>query len=192
MSLDAIWKVTTSELYLLTLTHDVEIHSFVLMPNHFHLLLTVPKDDLGRIMNLYMAAVTKTVNQLSGRSGRLFGGPYYWSIITCTRYYGHAFKYIYRNPVRAGICIRVEEYPFSTIQGLVGIAPAPLPLTYTRNGMEINLPEHENTPNWLDWLNTPFPREAEKLLRKVMSRREIKPIIERVKRKPIDQLAHFL
>ena len=192
MPLEAMWKITTSELYLLTLTHDVEIHSFVLMPNHFHLLITVPKADLGKIMNLYMAAVTKTVNLRTGRSGRVFGGPYYWSIITCTRYYGHAFKYLYRNPVRAGICIRVEQYRFSTIQGLMGIAPAPLPLSYTRLGLELNLPEHENCSSWLEWLNTPFPQEAEKLIKKALSRRELKPIIERSKRKPVDQLAHFL
>ncbi|MBC7397433.1 MAG: transposase [Bdellovibrionales bacterium] len=189
---DLMWKVITSELYLLTLTHEIEIQSFVLMPNHFHLIITVPKADLGVVMNLLMSAVTKSVNYYTSRSGHVFGGPYFWSLITATRYYGHAFKYVYRNPVRARICDQVEEYRFSTLHGLLGQSALPFPLTYTRLGMEINLPEQENHNAWLDWLNRPFPMEAEKLIRKAMSLREMKTLLNRQSRKPVQELEDFL
>ncbi len=192
LALNFVWEITTSELLLLTLTYQIEIHSFVLMPNHFHLLITVPKEDLGKVMNLFMVAVTKRVNALSGRSGRIFGGPYYWSIITSTRYYGHAFKYIYRNPVKARLCNQVEGYEFSTLHGLIGLSSLRFPITFTRVGMEINLPENEDLTGWLEWLNRPFPQEAEIQLQKALKKRQLRDPETRNIRHARDQLDQFL
>jgi REP element-mobilizing transposase RayT len=140
----------------LALVYEVEFHALVLMPNHFHMLVTVPKHDLGKVMSVFMASVTRTANLLSGRSGHLFGGPYHWSLINSSRYYGHALKYVYRNPVRAKLCSAVEEHPYSTLQGLLGETHLPFRLHFTRAGMELALPSAEPSEQ-LEWLNKPFP-----------------------------------
>ena len=189
--LNAVWEIFESELFALNLLYGTEIQAFVLMPNHFHLIVTVPNEDLGKMMNLLMANVTRRVNLKSGRSGHLFGGPHFRSIIKSTRYYGHVLKYVYRNPVRAGLCRNTEDYAYSTAHRLFGFQPLHIPLSFTRIGMETNLPDPLNLGHWVSWLNRPFPREAEALVRKAIYRKEITTLLDRVSRKPtaiLDQL----
>jgi putative transposase len=178
-----LWKIIGNECLLLHLLYGVEFQSFVLMANHFHTIVTVPEYDLGIVMNHFMKSISRTVNLFSGRSGHVFGGPYHWSLINSTRYFSHAMKYVYRNPVRAKICENVEDYPYSTVQGLLGLAPLPFPLNYTRVGMEISFPSDEG-PQQLEWLNTPFPKEAEALIRKGLHHRIFQDIIDPATRRP--------
>ena len=44
------WKIITSELYIQQILHGVHFHSFVLMPNHFHLLATSPNRGIDLVM----------------------------------------------------------------------------------------------------------------------------------------------
>ena len=175
----------------LTVIYEVEIHALVLMPNHFHMILTVPQHDLGKLMSVFMNSITRTANLLSGRSGHLFGGPYHWSLINSSRYFGHALKYVYRNPVRAKICSVAEDYPFSTLQGLLGSAHLPFPLYLTRVGMELDLPSAE-TSKHLEWLNKPFPKEAEDLIQRGLRKRLFDAIMDRKARRPFELLNEML
>jgi putative transposase len=188
LALKFAWEIATEELYLLGLLYQIEVHAFVLMPNHIHLLLSVPNEDLGKIMNCFISSFTRRVNVLSGRSGHLFGAPYFWSIITSTRYYGHVLKYIYRNPVRGGLCNRVEEYEFSTASGTFGQTHLPLAIHFTKLALEINLPDPGEPHAWIEWLNRPFPIEAEKLIQKILRKKEIKRLLRRGSRLPHDEL----
>jgi putative transposase len=187
-----MWKIATEELYLLTILFNAEIHAFVLMPNHIHLLITVPNEDLGTVMRNFMGALTKRVNALSGQSGHLFGGPYFWTMITSTRYFGHALKYVYRNPVKAGLCNKIEEYEFSTSSGLFGRSPLPFPIHFTRLGLELNLPDPDIPDSWISWLNRPFPQEAEALIQKSLRKRKLEELINRNTRRPYDELSQFI
>jgi len=180
---EQLWKIIGNECLLLHLLYGVELHSFVLMSNHFHTIMTVPEHDLGIVMNHFMWSVSRRVNLISGRSGHVFGGPYYWSLINNSRYFGHVLKYVYRNPVRAKIVGNVEDYPYSTLQGLLGFAHLPFPIHYTRIGMELSLPSDESSQQ-LEWLNTPFPKEAETLIQKGLRRRLFQDIIDPQTRKP--------
>jgi len=165
LPIERLWGIIGLECLNLSLVYETEIHALVLMPNHLHMLITVPDFDLGKVMNVFISSVTKTANLLSARSGHLFGGPYYWSLVNNSRYFGHVYKYVYRNPVRAKLCSRVEEYPFSTLSGLLGSSPLPFPLYFTKIGMEIAFPTAE-THLHLNWLNKPFPKDAEVLIQK--------------------------
>jgi putative transposase len=192
VALNFMWEIATEELYLLTLLYQIEIHAFVLMPNHFHLLLTVPNADLGIIMNHYMSTLTRRVNRLSGQTGHLFGGPHFRSIITSTRYFGHALKYVNRNPVRGGLCTHVEEYEFSTARGLFGMGALPFPIHFTRIGLELNLPDPDLPGSWLNWMNTPFTKEAELLIQKVLRKRKVDVFIDRKTRMPYPELSQLI
>lgn len=186
-----MWALFSLECSILTHTYGAEIHAFVMMPNHFHLLLTVPEHDLGFTMNRFMSSVSQTANHLCGQSGHVFGGPYFGSLIDSTRYYSHVLKYVYRNPVKAGICAQVEDFPFSTLHGLVGAGPLPFPIYRPRTAVELQLPSIEPAEQ-LPWLNIPLPAEADALIRNGLRRKVFGTLIDQNTRKPNKILAGLL
>lgn len=101
LPLKDVWGILCEEILSAQIALGIEVQSFVLMPNHFHMLLTTPETDLGEVMKSFMRNTTKTLNLESGRSGRIFGGPYYPSIIESDQYFSQAYKYVYRNPAKA-------------------------------------------------------------------------------------------
>lgn len=193
LGLEGTWTLFENELFFLSLIYGLQIHASVLMPNHIHLLATPsdPNFDLGKAMNLLMSNVTRRSNALCNRSGHLFGGPYHWSIIQSSRYFGHALKYVYRNPVKGKLCHLVEEYPFSTLQYLYGNRAPRHPLYPTQMGLELHLPL-ALSDGWLAWLNRPFPNETEKLIQTGLSKKYFEQQMSRTSRKPLSDLEQLL
>lgn len=191
LALPKLWEIMRSEGLIISILYGAEIHALVLMPNHFHMLLTVPEQDLGIVMNSFICSITRLSNLHSGRSGHLFGGPYYRALIQSTRYFGHALKYVYRNPVRAKLCERVENYPYSSLHGLLGFSHLPFPIYFTRKGLELGLPFIQPDQQ-LSWLNTPFSSEAEALIRKGLRRQIFETVVDRKTRMPSKLLTGFL
>lgn len=191
IGLKKIWEIIAEECLFLTLIYEVQFQALVLMPNHFHAILTVPMHDLGIVMNEMMKSVSRRTNLLSGRSGHLFGGSYHWSLIRSSRYFGHALKYVYRNPVKAKLCSRVEDYPYSTLFGLLGQSHLPFPIYMTRVGMEVTLPSAEASQQ-LNWLNTPFPTEAETLIQKGLRRKLFDTLKDRKTRRGFESLNQLI
>ena len=124
----------------------VDIHAYVLMGNHMHLLLTPRRD---RAMSLMMQAVgrsyVRTYNRAHGRTGTLWEGRYRSSLIQTERYLLTCMAYIDLNPVRAGMVEAPQDYPWSSHAHYTGR-------------------QHQRllTPPALYWElgNTPFAREA--------------------------------
>lgn len=159
LPLDVVWRITTSELYRISILYGAQVHAFVLMANHYHLLISTPEADLGVVMKEFNRAITQLFNLFSNRSGHLFGGPYKWTLIEGPTYYANALKYVYRNPVRAQIVGKVEDYPFSTLHGLLGNAPVPVPIFLPRPEIEgFSLIPADQT-DALAWFNQPFLKE---------------------------------
>jgi hypothetical protein len=143
------------------------------MPNHFHLIASTPDADLDRVMMDFMRTITRTIQFISGRTGHIFGGPYRQSLIDSTRYFAHAFKYVYRNPVKGGICEKVEDYPYGTLSGLLGRQHLALPLFYPFDlGGFYGIPD-EDSEDFLRWLNQPFPSEQEALVRRALGKKRL-------------------
>lgn len=122
----------------------------------------------------FMRSITRTLNLESGRSGRVFGSRYHWTLIDSEIYFAHALKYAYRNPVRAGICQRVEEYPYSTLHGLLGCRRLgfPIDFPFQLDGY-IHIPPE--TEDQLDWLNRPFRVEQQAAIQKALKRTRFEP-----------------
>jgi len=80
---------------------DVEIHTYALMPNHFHFFIKTLQPNLCRFMHSSMNKFVKKYNRLNDRVGRLFQGPYK-AIIVDSNEYGHILsRYIHLNWARA-------------------------------------------------------------------------------------------
>jgi REP element-mobilizing transposase RayT len=167
------WEIMNHACLEATILCGAKIHSFVLMANHFHMMISTPEMDLGETMAFFAGTSTRLFNEASGRCGHLYRGPYKWSLVGRPLYYSYATKYIYRNPVRAGICSRPENHEFSTLSGMVGYSPLGFPLHRPLvPELEFFLPMHDAPNDWIDWLNIPFANEEEESIRKALRRKE--------------------
>ncbi|MEY3475517.1 MAG: hypothetical protein RL087_1975 [Pseudomonadota bacterium] len=126
--------------------YSVSLQAYVLMDNHFHLLVTPPSvHALSRMMQALGRRYVGAHNAVHGRSGTLWEGRYKCSPIETERYFMACMRYIELNPVRAGMVARAEEYPWSSVGHHLGLRQDRL------------VSEHA-----LYWSlgNTPFERES--------------------------------
>jgi putative transposase len=124
----------------------VAIHSYVLMPNHFHLLLTPEtQNGVSRMMQSVGRRYVRYFNDRHGRTGTLWEGRYKAALIQTERYLLTCMIYIDLNPVRAGLTARAADYRWSSYGHYVG----------ARHDKLVR-------PHALYWQlgNTPFAREA--------------------------------
>ena len=125
---------------------QVAVHAYVLMSNHFHLLVT-PSTPTGlpHMMQAVGRRYVRHFNDAHGRSGTLWEGRYRSTLIETERYLLACMAYIDLNPVRAGLVTEARQYPWSSHGHHIGLQPEKL-----------------ITPHDLYWAlgNTPFAREA--------------------------------
>lgn len=155
VSLADTWDIFSNYLFFIHHLFGIKIHSFVLMSNHFHLIASDPKSNLSKAMAIFMKETSKELNRQSNRINRIWGTPYHSCVIEDTSYYLSAYKYNYRNPVAAKACKRVEDYPWSTLQILLGRTHGIIPLVADETLMS-------DPGGTLDWLNEAYlEKEAE-------------------------------
>jgi putative transposase len=81
-------------------TYQVRVHCFVLMSNHFHLLVETPLGNLGDFMRHFTITYTSYFNRQHNRCGHLYQGRYKSLLIEKDAYFSSASRYIHLNPVR--------------------------------------------------------------------------------------------
>ena len=124
----------------------VQVHAYVLMDNHLHLLVTPQKDGgLPIMMQGVGRSYVRAFNDAQGRTGTLWEGRYRSSVIQSERYLLACMVYIDLNPVRAGMVAQAVDHPWSSHAHYLG---------QRVDGLI--------TPHPLFWElgNTPFEREA--------------------------------
>jgi putative transposase len=124
----------------------VAIHAYVLMSNHFHLLVTPQTmDGLPQMMQAVGRRYVRYFNDIHKRSGTLWEGRYKSTLIQTERYLLTCMAYIDLNPVRGGLVTQARDYPWSSHEH------------YTGQRIDRLI-----TPHALVWElgNTPFAREA--------------------------------
>lgn len=98
----------------------IEILAYVIMPNHFHLLLRTGSGELSRFFCRFLSAVARRLNKRYQRTGHLFQGRTRSFIIQDERYFLTALRYVLLNPVRAGLASGIYDYPWSSAREMVG------------------------------------------------------------------------
>ncbi len=169
ISISKTWEIMTDYLYFIQRAYKVKIHSFVLMSNHFHLLISTPEANISAAMNYFMRETSKEINRISGKKNQVYGGRYYRSIIKCDLHFQHVYKYIYRNPISANLTPDCESYRYSTLHGLLGKSPLYIPLEDDHL-----LFGEGNLSSALVWLNTPPNLQNYEILRKALRRKILK------------------
>lgn len=100
------------------LRHDgrrYDAHSWVVMPNHVHVLITLYKDDtLGSIVHSWKVRSAKQINFLLKRSGPLWYRDYFDRYMRHEAHFQQSVEYIEMNPVKAGLVQRPEDWRFGS------------------------------------------------------------------------------
>jgi putative transposase len=94
----------------------LEVHAYVLMKNHFHLLVHTQESNLSRAIQWLGVSYSIWFNRRHQRSGHLFQGRFKSFIIEDDRYFTAMCLYIHGNPLRAGIVKRLSQYRWSSYQ----------------------------------------------------------------------------
>jgi len=90
------------------------IHAFCFMRNHIHLLIQVGEVSLSKIIQNLAFRHTRKINNRLNRLGRLYQGRFKSILIEEEVYFLRLLRYIHRNPVRANIAMRSEDYIWSS------------------------------------------------------------------------------
>ena len=90
------------------------LHAYVLMDNHYHLLIETPKANISQIMQNINTSYTVFINRKHRRSGHLFQGRFKGIIVDKDGYLVVLSRYIHLNPVRAGIVEKPEDYRWTS------------------------------------------------------------------------------
>ena len=95
----------------------------VLMPNHYHLILEVDDDALPVGMQRLNCAYARGFNRRYRLRGHVFGARYDAPRIDTELYFLRCCRYVYRNPVKAGLVASPQDWQQSSYAGTVGLAP---------------------------------------------------------------------
>jgi REP element-mobilizing transposase RayT len=129
-----IFKDDTDRLAFLELlarsldVYSVRLYSFVLMSNHFHLLVETPLGNLSQFMRHFNISYTAAFNRRHRRTGHLYQGRYKSFVVDGDDYLAMVSSYIHLNPVKIGAVSKkpvagqldlLWKYRWSSLPGFV-------------------------------------------------------------------------
>ncbi len=109
-----------------------ETFAFVLMPNHFHLMVRI-RSESEIIKNIMSERITETekiisnqfsrlfnsyskaFNKMYERNGSLFQRPFKFKEVRNNSYFTQLILYIHNNPVKHGFVKNIYDWPYSSI-----------------------------------------------------------------------------
>ena len=123
----ACFRHETEHLVYLTLLHDLStksscaLHAYCLMTNHVHLLLTPSvAHACAELMRNLGQRYVQYFNRRYERSGTLWEGRFRSCLVDSAQYVLACYRYIERNPVRAGMVPSASAYRWSSHNGNAG------------------------------------------------------------------------
>src|SRR5918992_1386893 len=79
---------------------SVRVHAYVLMSNHFHLIIETPKANLSKFMRQFNISYTGYYNRRHRRSGHLYQGRFKAVVVDKDSYLLELSRYVHLNPIR--------------------------------------------------------------------------------------------
>ena len=91
------------------------LSAWVVMPNHIHLLATRRENfTLAEIMQSIKSITSHKANRMLSRTGQFWMLDYFDRYIRNAEHFVNAVRYIEENPVKARLCARAEDWPYSS------------------------------------------------------------------------------
>ena len=118
-----------AELFIDTLYHyrkegNYQVHSFVVMPEHFHLLITPQGITIERALQLIKSGYSFRVKKELGRTFDIWQRGFTDRRVRVGEFEGLR-NYIDENPVKAGLVKRSQEYAYGSASGKYELDPPP-------------------------------------------------------------------
>jgi putative transposase len=138
---------------------DVPMLAFVLMPNHWHLVLQPHHHtDLSRFLHRLTGIHAKRTREATDTvgEGHVYQGRYRSFALETTRRFLNTIRYVEANPVRAGLVAKAELWPWSSLNERLRELP-------TLDIGPVTLPMDET---WLAMVNAPGPAKPMKSQRR--------------------------
>lgn len=134
------------------------ILAYCLMGNHVHLLTRPDKEkSLYKMMQGVTLCYTQYVNRTYKRTGRLWESRYHSCIVDKERYLWAVARYIEKNPLRAKMVKRVEDYPYSSAKAhVVGVTDEVLGEELFQEGQR---------KDYIEFIRASIPEEETKSIR---------------------------
>lgn len=127
-------------------TQRVSLHAWVLLDDHFHLIVTPPEAQaLGRMVQSLTRRHAAAFNRRHARRGTLWEGRYRASLLQPGAWLADALVYVEQHPARAGLVTAAADWPWSSAQHHLGVV------------RDAAIGE---AAAWWALGNTPFEREA--------------------------------
>ena len=103
---------------------DTTVIAYSLLPNHYHWCLRQDGDTpAGNVPRRVFGSYSQAFNKAFDRTGTLFEGPYKAIHVTTGSYLQHLCRYIHGNPVRHGLAMAPELWPYSNYLDWMGLRP---------------------------------------------------------------------
>lgn len=90
------------------------IFAFVVLSNHFHLVLKTPEPNLARGMQVFLSSYANAWARRHGFVGHVFQGRYRTELIEDETYLWTVTRYVHLNPVRAGLVAHPADWRWSS------------------------------------------------------------------------------
>ena len=101
---------------------EFKLYAYCLMGNHIHLLIKEGKESLETIFKRIGGKFVYWYNVKYERVGHLFGDRFKSEPVDTDAYFLTVVRYIHRNPIKAGICKKTKEYPYSSYNDYINDA----------------------------------------------------------------------
>jgi len=101
---------------------NINVAAYCLMPTHYHLMLQTPDANLSRCMRHLNGIYTQRYNVSHSCDGTLFRGRYKSILVDADNYVLQLVRYIHRNPLKAGLVKRLDQYVWSSHKGYLSKA----------------------------------------------------------------------
>ena len=101
---------------------NIRVAAYCLVTNYYHILVQTPDANISRSMRHINGLYTQRFNKRHHRDGQLFRGRYKSILVSGDSYLLQLVRYIHRNPVKAGIASKPDDYPWSSHKGYLSVA----------------------------------------------------------------------
>lgn len=144
--------------------YDMRILAYTLMPNHWHLQLYPRNDgDLSKFMHWLTSTHVRRYHSRRDTvgNGHIYQGTYKSFLIQKDNHLLNVFKYIERNPVRAKLCKKVQDWKWGSASKRL------------RGHTLLDRPPIDIPKDYLRWVNQPDQAEVLKDIRESISKNRV-------------------
>ena len=109
------YRFYLEKLHLACIKYQCEVHAYVLMTNHVHMMMTShTSTGMSQVMQSLGRQYVQYFNYTYRRTGTLWEGRYKATVINADQYLLTCYRYIELNPVRAAMVAHPGDYPWSS------------------------------------------------------------------------------